>query len=76
MQRHLATRAPEPVIAPEATGELVDLLCAVPDPLDDLPVTHAAGLLLLTQVSAAADADAVPKATVALELLAPVAVRA
>ncbi|MFY1598512.1 CHAT domain-containing protein [Micromonospora sp. WMMD737] len=72
MQRHLTTRAPEPVLAPEAIGELVDLLCSVPDPLDDLPVTQAAGLLLMAQVSAAANPDAVPKAMVALELLAPV----
>ncbi|WP_432956954.1 CHAT domain-containing protein [Micromonospora haikouensis] len=71
MQRHLDTRAAEPVLAPEAMGELVELLCSVPDPLDDLPVAQVAGLLLLTQVSAAARADAVPEATVALELLAP-----
>ncbi|WP_320069072.1 CHAT domain-containing protein [Micromonospora sp. RTGN7] len=75
MQRHLTTSAPEPVLAPEAIGELVDLLCSVPDPLDDMPVTQAAGLLLLTQVIAAANADAVPEMTVALELLAPVYLR-
>ncbi len=72
VERHLHTRAPEPVLAPEAIGELVDLLCSVPDPLDDIPVTQAAGLLLLTRVYAAADSDAVPEVTVALELLAPV----
>ncbi|EEP70505.1 hypothetical protein MCAG_00832 [Micromonospora sp. ATCC 39149] len=72
VQRHLTTRDSEPVLAPEETGELVGLLCSVPNALDDLPVTQAAGLLLLTQASAAANADAVPQATVALELLAPV----
>ena len=75
VQRHIDTGAPEPVLAPEAISELVDLLCSVPDPLDDIPVAQAAGLLLLTRISAAADTDAVPAATVALELLAPLYLR-
>ncbi|MFI2663535.1 CHAT domain-containing protein [Micromonospora carbonacea] len=66
------TRDADEVLVPEALDELVDLLCAVPDPLDDVEVTQTAGLLLLSRVEAHGTPEgAAELMMVALDLLAP-----
>jgi hypothetical protein len=66
-----STRDADEVLVPEALDELVDLLCAVPDPLDDVEATQAAGLLLWSRFAARGTPEGGGELMVALDLLAP-----
>ncbi|NKE61439.1 tetratricopeptide repeat protein [Lentzea sp. PSKA42] len=59
------------VLVPEALDELVDLLCAVPDPLDDVEVMQTAGWLLWLRLAARGRPEDGTELTVGLDLLAP-----
>ncbi|MEU5695562.1 CHAT domain-containing protein [Actinosynnema sp. NPDC020468] len=65
------TRDPDEVLVPAAVDELVDLLCAVPDPLADLDVAQAAGLLLWARFAARGTPEGRAELAVTLDLLAP-----
>ncbi|MDQ2585253.1 CHAT domain-containing protein [Saccharothrix yanglingensis] len=65
------TRDADEVLVGEALDEVVDLLCAVPDPLDDEAVTQAAGLLLWSRFAARGTPEGGSELMVALDLLAP-----
>ncbi|MBT2207518.1 CHAT domain-containing protein [Actinomadura sp. NEAU-AAG7] len=64
-------RDADEVLVPEALDELVDLLCVVPDPLDDVQVTQTAGWLLWSRFAARGTSEGGAELLVALDLLAP-----
>ncbi|HZB28975.1 MAG TPA: CHAT domain-containing protein [Streptosporangiaceae bacterium] len=66
-----STRDADEVLVPEALDELVDLLCVVPDPFDDVEVTQTAGLLLWSRFAARGTPEGGTELMVALDLLAP-----
>ncbi len=71
VDRFLATRAPEVVLTSDALGEVVDLLCSVPDPVEDVEVAQAAGWLFWLRFAARGTVDGEAELMVALDLLAP-----
>ncbi|MFL6072456.1 MAG: CHAT domain-containing protein [Mycobacteriales bacterium] len=52
-------------------GEVVELLCSVPDPVEDIVVAQAAGLLFWLRFAARGTVDGEAELTVALDLFAP-----
>jgi CHAT domain/Tetratricopeptide repeat len=71
VDRFTNTRAPEVVLGSDAIGEVVDLLCSVPDPVEDIEVAQTAGWLFWLRFAARGAVDGEPELMVALDLLAP-----
>lgn len=60
------------VLTSRAVADAVDLVCSVPDPVDDLEVAQAAGWLFWLRFAARGSAEGEADLTVALDLLNPV----
>ncbi|MEV0665768.1 CHAT domain-containing protein [Actinomadura luteofluorescens] len=60
------------VLTPRAVAAAVDLICSVPDPVDDVEVAQAAGWLFWLRFAARGSAEGEPDLSVALALLNPV----
>lgn len=60
------------VLTPRAVADAVDLICSVPDPVDDVEVAQAAGWLFWLRFAARGSAEGEPDLSVALDLLNPV----
>ncbi|MFI2031827.1 CHAT domain-containing protein [Streptomyces buecherae] len=71
VDRFTTTRAPEVVLCSDAIGEVVDLLCSVPDPVEDNEVAQTAGWLFWLRAAARGTMDGEPELMIALDLLAP-----
>ncbi|HET9897921.1 MAG TPA: CHAT domain-containing tetratricopeptide repeat protein [Streptosporangiaceae bacterium] len=72
VRRFDADKEPATVLADEALAEVLALVCSVPDPVADLEVAQAAGLLFLQRVFARGSVKDEGELTAALDLLAPV----
>ncbi|WP_329092693.1 CHAT domain-containing protein [Actinomadura citrea] len=72
VNRFNAERDATLVLAPRAVADAVDLICSVPDPVDDVEVAQAAGWLFWLRFAARGSAEGESDLTVALELLNPV----
>ncbi|MBA6434600.1 CHAT domain-containing protein [Streptomyces sp. GMR22] len=71
VDRFTTTRTPEVVLGSDAIGEVVDLLCSVPDPVQDIEVAQTAGWLFWSRFAARGTVDGEPELMIALDLLAP-----
>ncbi|NEW69138.1 CHAT domain-containing protein [Streptomyces rhizosphaericus] len=71
VDRFTTTRTPEVVLGSDAIGEVVDLLCSVPDPVQDIEVAQTAGRLFWLRFAARGTVDGEPELMIALDLLAP-----
>ncbi|MEU9338857.1 CHAT domain-containing protein [Streptomyces sp. NPDC048290] len=71
VERFTTTGAPEAVLGSDALGEVVDLLCSVPDPVEDIEVAQTAGWLFWLRFAARGTVDGGPELMIALDLLAP-----
>ncbi|MFF3373814.1 CHAT domain-containing protein [Streptomyces sp. NPDC002680] len=60
------------VLAAEAVAEALELICSVPDPVEDIEVAQAAGWLYWLRFAARASAEGESDLTTAMDLLAPV----
>ncbi|MEU9869655.1 CHAT domain-containing protein [Actinomadura sp. NPDC048021] len=72
VDRFNAERDATLVLAPRAVADAVDLICSVPDPVDDVEVAQAAGWLFWLRFAARGSTEGEPDLTVALDLLNPV----
>jgi|HubBroStandDraft_6_1064221.scaffolds.fasta_scaffold2491211_2 hypothetical protein len=70
--RFNAEKTAATVLSDDALTEVLALICSVPDPVADIEVAQAAGLLFWLRFATRLSAEGEPELLTAMDLLAPV----